>query len=401
MNPARSSLRWSAPVIIAVGIASCTSTSDGDDATPGRPTSSRIAFAEQWSAAIHDMGMFPVFPPTEDAYVGDVYVFSAPPDFGSLTSADGLRTAATPRWKSLQVLSQLESEYRERPTWSSSADALSEAGDTSESIYRAGRVPVRHRVVGLRSMLKVTLAVHDLEPFIPIEVAPLINGPATPARLAVSVQAGDSETYSLSVDTIVEQLLEIAEEQDGTKFTLKPEHLANLSLAADPRTGRAYLVTVTQVLYVRSVEATIRRREPTPEGDSADGVPEQSEPATEGPAEPVESAAAVYGADPAVAAILRGKAMNEAFNQSGSEDGVGEGVQIVMATDDSITLRRTWPYPLAVAIRGITLEVDTSTGAVLRMGPLGIELPTQPPPEPKPDPNSVSEPSATDPGEGS
>ena len=66
-----------------------------------------------------------------------------------------------------------------------------------------------------------------------------------------------------------------------------------------------------------------------------------------------------------------------------------------MMTDDGLTLRRTWPYPLAVGVRGIVLEVDASTGDVPRMGPLGVALPTPPPVVPTSEP--ASEPAASDP----
>jgi len=399
MHRARSSPTWSAAAVIALGIASCRSTS-GEEGAPGRPTSSRIAFAETWAGAIHDMGMFPVFPPTEDVYVGDVYAFSAPPIFASTRTADGLRIAATPRWMSLQVLAPLEEEYRSRPTWGGSDAAAS-------ATAQGGASPVRHRVVGLRSMLKVTLGVADLEPYIPIEVAPLIKGPATPERFAASVQAGDSETYSLSVDAMIGQLFDVAEGPEGPRFTLKPEHLAHLTLAADPQTGKAYLMAVTQVLYVRSVEANIRKREQAeveaaeeaeqPSRHRRTETEEPSEPAAPAPAAPSQPDAE----DAATAAIERARAMNEAFAEAGIQGPSGEALQVVMATEQAITLRRTWPYPLAVAIRGITVEIDATTGDVLRMGPLGIELPKlPPPPKPAPEPEPEANPEAGEPQPG-
>ena len=414
MHRTRSKLIRSAAVLIAAAIAACATPSKSEE-DQGRPTSSRLTFAEEWSAAIHDMGKFPVYPPTEDVYVGDVFAFSTPPTFASVKNAEGLRTAATPRWKSLNVLAQLESEYSQRPTWPRGGEAVQAPG---ESLYRADRVPIRHRVVALRSMLKVTLRVPDLEPFIPIEIAPLIGGPATPARFAVSVQAGDAEIYSLSVDTVVEQLLDVtegpegSEGSEGTTFSLKPEYLGNLPLVADPVTGKAYLVVLTEVLYMRSLEATVRKRA-TPVADesedadeSADAGGEQTaqEPVETAPADPAETGpGASDEVDPHIAAIQRAEAMNEAFGESGIKDRTGGTLRIVMATEEAITLRRDWPYPLAVAVRGITLEVDVSTGSVPRMSPLGIPLPKLPPPAPEPEPDQEpeQEPEETEPDEGS
>ena len=58
------------------------------------------------------------------------------------------------------------------------------------------------------------------------------------------------------------------------------------------------------------------------------------------------------------------------------------GLDIMEVTDKSITLRRVWPRPLAIGVRGLTLEVDPRTGAIVRLGPMGAPLPkaSRPPP---------------------
>lgn len=388
MHHIKSSLRSSLPVVLAATFAATLAgcLSQAQEAG-GRPKSARLTLADAWADAIFDMGMFPVFPPTEDVYVGDMFAFSSPPSFESVETADGLRTAATPRWKSLQVLTRLEDEYRRRPTWGPSPDVrgVAEPDAATQSLYRADRIPTRHRIVGLRSMLKVTLDVPDLEPFIPIEIAPLFDGPATPDRLGVSVQAGDAETYSLSVEALIDELLDVTVGPAGTTFTLKQEHLHNLPLVADPKTGRVYLVVLSEVLYIRSIEASVRRRDARYDEVSTDGQFGQVEP------EIPESGLLQTGGEPdedrAIAAIRRATEMNEALGYSGLEEHkIGGTIEIVMVTNDGITLRRTWPYPLAAAVRGILLEVDASTGNVSRMGPLGVELPNLPPPEPDPQP---------------
>jgi hypothetical protein len=371
MRRVLSSPGWILSLVLVAGVTSCKSTSDEE--APGRPRSARLKFADAWSAAVLDMGKFPIFPPTEDVYVGDIFAFSAPPSYGAGGSAEGLRTAATPRWSYLNVLSLLEEEYSQRPEWDElHASASNEEG---KSLYRAGQVPVRHRAVAARSMMKTTLQLPDLEPFIPIEIAPLIEGPATPARFGVSVQVGDAEIYSLSMNRVVGQLLDARDEPDSPQYALKPEHLLNLSLVADPISGKAYLVVVTEVLYMRSIEATVRKRATPPaDGENSEEVP----PTATWRRQPDD-------ASPGVIAIEQAKAMNEALGEP-DEPGMGGTLHIVMATDEAVTLRRSWPYPMAVAIRGLTLEVDVATGSIVRMAPLGIELPELPEPDPEPEP---------------
>jgi len=345
----RGLVRRGALVLVAAGVAGCALPRGAGDAE--LPTGEQPGFGEEWAAAISDMGRFPVFPPTEDLYVGDVYALPGPPEFGSRESPGGLPDGTTPRWKSLPVLSQLDAEYRRRPAWGGLAEpsrrpAPDETGERDESIYRADQVPVRHRIVALRTMGNLTFTAADLEPFIPLEVAPLIEGPVTSELFSVSIQPGEAESYSLSIDTLLRQLVDSA--GGGSKPALKREHLRTLPLVADPGSGKAYLVVVTEVLYMRSLHATLRRR---------------------------DAALPARGPDDAgTAAIQRAARMNEALAQSRIEDRIEGSIEFVMVTDDALTLRRSWPRPLVVAVRGITLEVDASTGEVLRTGPLGIEL---------------------------
>ncbi len=375
------------PLLLALALATACSSAPEDETALGRPVSSRIVFAQQWSNAVQDLGRVPILPLTEDVYVGDLLALSAPPDFGSARTAGGLRTTATPRWKSLQVLADLDAEYRARPTWTHTADTGQrvEAGADGESIYRADRAPARHRIIGLRTLGSMTVDTSDLEPFLPIEVAPLIEGPATSDRIAVSVQTGEAEVYSLSLDAMIDQLLEPTVEEAGGGYQLRAEHRKNLPLVADPITGNVYLVVLTEVLYVRSVEVTIRRKTLLDE----DGQPLPEADPDEEDAEALLGAREGQEVTRGVAAILRAEAMNDALGDDGT-DRIGGSIHVVTATDHALTLRRRWPYPLAMAARGFTVEVVAATGEVLRMAPLGIDLPELPPP-PAPEPPPAAE----------
>ena len=86
-------------VLLIAALAGCALPGGQDDREPTQPTPT---IADDWNQAILDMGKVPVLPPTEDMYVGDVYALPAPPDYSGTDTSDWL-TAATPRWKSLQV----------------------------------------------------------------------------------------------------------------------------------------------------------------------------------------------------------------------------------------------------------------------------------------------------------
>ena len=111
----------------------------------GRPRSTRIEFVELWGETILDMGRFPVVPPSEDVYVGDVYALPNAPGSGAPTTDEGLRALATPRWTSLEILPLLEEEYSKRPSWNEESATRPDGDAAAESIYRSGRVPGRHR----------------------------------------------------------------------------------------------------------------------------------------------------------------------------------------------------------------------------------------------------------------
>ncbi|MEM9382960.1 MAG: hypothetical protein AAGB93_23630 [Planctomycetota bacterium] len=355
---------------LVVAGSGCSLRSGAVDET-GRPRSTRIEFVELWGETILDMGRYPVVPPSEDVYVGDVYALPTAPGSGAPTTEAGLRALATPRWTSLELLPLLEEEYSKRPSWNEETATRAEDDGSNGSIYRSGRVPGRHRFVGLGATSNLTVDSANLDPFIPIEIAPLIEGPATPDRYSVSLQMREAESYAISLEPLVDALLleeQSEEEPEGgqgeTVYRLREEHRPGLPLVADPNTGIVNLLVISEVLYFRSLEVTVRRKL---------GLVEAQ---VDGPVGP--SLDGMRGAD----AILAAQEMNEALAESGIGDRIGGSIEIVMATDNALTLRRSWTHPLAMAVRGLTLEVDTASGEVLRVAPIGLPLPLPALPEP-------------------
>ena len=79
--------------------------------------------------------------------------------------------------------------------------------------------------------------------------------------------------------------------------------------------------------------------------------------------------------DPAYAAFVRAGAINELLVETNADVLPGGFLRFVSITDDSITVRRVWQRGLAVGARGLTLEVDKVTGAVLRAANMGSMVP--------------------------
>jgi hypothetical protein len=74
------------------------------------------AFGREWDYSVGKMGVAAIVPPSEDVMVGDMYVYAFNPDFtianGSDPRVGGL--SLSPRWASLNLLKELEREYKLR-----------------------------------------------------------------------------------------------------------------------------------------------------------------------------------------------------------------------------------------------------------------------------------------------
>ena len=79
--------------------------------------------------------------------------------------------------------------------------------------------------------------------------------------------------------------------------------------------------------------------------------------------------------DPMLKPFQRAAEINRTLVESNADRVPGGFIRVISVTDNSITLRRVWPRPLAIGVRGLTLEVDAVTGVVARLGPMGAPLP--------------------------
>jgi len=376
------------------------------------------AILDQWAERISSTGLVPIVPPAEDIRVGDVYAFSISPDqlaagSGSARRLAAQRIAASSRWASLPVLTDLGDEYAQRPSWPMTPDAFvsqtghpavwHEAGTKGGgSIFTPEPVVTRLRIVSLDQFASVSFAGTDLETVIPTEAATLIAGSADPRTLAVTMRAGSAESYSLSLDAVIRLLLDDATGDGGSGFVLKPAYRENLDLVADSLTKRVWLQVISEVVYIRSADITVRTFAATPKeeevtvGEFAHVQDSVREPSTAaGTGDPAQATVpglsdtalgmhAVTRLDPLYGAFVRAQAINDILADSVGDDVPGSRMHFISVSDESVALRRLWPRGLAVGVRGLVLEVDASTGRVLRSGPMGQPLPSVNRPSPGP-----------------
>ncbi len=367
------------------------------------------AILDQWSERISNTGLVVIAPPMEDVRVGDIYAFSVSPDQLAAGSESARRVAAkriaaSSRWTSLPVLTALSDEYAQRPSWPMTPDAFvsqagadavwQEPGTEGKSIFTPEPVVTRLRIVSLEQFAAVSFTGVDLETVIPTEAATLIAGNADPRTLAVTLRAGSAESYSLSLDSVIGLLLDSAAGDGGSGFVLKPAYRQNLDLVADSLTGRVWLGVISEVVYIRSADITVRTFDATPKEEEvtagelaqvAEKLQETSATATaDTPAQPAATGvsdralgtSAVTKLDPLYGAFVRAKAINDILADSIGDDVPGSLMHFISVTDESVALRRLWPRGLAVGVRGLILEIDTVTGRVLRSGPMGQPLPS-------------------------
>jgi len=403
--------RWIAvaALVIPALVGCSTSTSSGG---------SRGAILDQWGARVSATGLVGIVPPQEDIRVGDIYAFSISPDqlaagSSSARQAAAKRIAASSRWASLPVLTELADEYGQRPSWPRTPDAFvgppgameqwQEADSDGDSIFSAGQATTRLRIVGLDQFTAVSFTGGDLETVIPTEAATLIAGAADPRNLAVTLRAGSAESYSLSLDSVIGLLLDDATGDGGDGYVLKPPYRRNLNLLADPTTNLVWLQVISEVVYIRSADITIRTidAEPSNEQITAEELAQvagqvqassASSAAPPQPAQPADTTAqptadatnralgalAATKLDPLYGAFVRAQAINDVLAESVGDDVPGSRMHFISVTDESVALRRLWPRGLAIGVRGLILEVDAGTGRVLRSGPMGQPLPYRP-----------------------
>jgi hypothetical protein len=164
-------------------------------------------------------------------------------------------------------------------------------------------------------------------------------------------------------------------------YRVKRPYRDHLDFASGPGQDRVWLHVVTEVVYIRSADVAIRVKSETPKDDQVssqelDQGPPPAVAAAEGEqpaaaAPELEKGLTAYAAtqlDPVYGAFVRADAINTRLEEMAVDDLPNGGVRFLAVTDESMALRRVWPRPLAIGVRGLFLEVDVKTGNILAGG---------------------------------
>ncbi len=335
----------------------------------------------EWAEPFERLGLVPVEPPNEDLRVGDLFVYAVDPEgeHGGSTRNVDRRIGAVGRWASLPIAAELDKEYQRRPSlpptpaWTELRtdgrpwpEATTPGG---ESIFAPGGVPVRLRHVTIPSGARI-VGTDFLETMIPSEVASLTTGDQWQDAKGITITIGSAELYSLSLDALLALLVQETDDADGRRYVLKSEYRHRLPLVAQLASGHVWVRVISEVLYVRSMDIAID----AVHLDDMEDIPPPD--LTSAPKPPPQQAP--MAGDPLLQPFERAGRINQLLAASGTDRTPGVVTRIVIATDSGVTLRRIWQYPIAIAVRGITIEVQSGTGAVVRIGTLGVPWSNRP-----------------------
>jgi hypothetical protein len=335
----------------------------------------------EWATPFGELGYVLVDPPQEDVRVGDVFVYAVDPEPRSISAADEARSqkiGTMGRWLTLPVLDDVEREYRERPEWPQTPLASAEAGERSwseptssgeQGIFAPQPVPNRLRDVTLAWMTATISGREEASATVPSELINLTKGTSFDDYKGITVSVGSAEMYALSLDTVLTLLVDEDTTGDQAQYVLKEQYRRFLPLAALSDSDTVWIRVVSEVVYMRSMDYSVETAQPP---DEVEDIPPPEMTTAKPPAPTIVLAP---GEDPAVIPFQRAGEINR-LRMAANNDRLPGGVsRILSVTDKSVAMRRIWSRGLAIAARGLTLEVDKSTGAVLRLGAIGAPLP--------------------------
>ncbi len=360
--------------------------------------------AREWAENMRQLQIYPLFPPREDVYVGDVYL--SPDTEGSqdvAISIPGYSPIGT-LLAAVDLSKQVEEFYKKRADFPATSGAIATAisgiatnpgaivaqpvTSGTDKVFTKEAVPNRLRQVAFPSFLSATVSGADVGALIPLESLCLPLGLSVESAKSASVSVPVAESYGVPVLAVSKNFLElnanppkITIKQAGGETVLNQDGIKNLRYLTPavgtgkselPKTG--VITVITEVFYARAIDVRLQfansgglraNAKPGPclssgsagTGSAAAG-PSPAEPATATAANQATSTPLQAARDAAAGARARaGEALS---NQSTP----GVSAELYAAENGEVGLRRTYERPIAIGYRGIRLAVNFSTGAV-------------------------------------
>lgn len=353
--------------------------------------------AREWSKMMREQQIVPVFPPREDIRIGDVFLQTTKPEenhkayyeAGGYMEIPGLLASAP-------LEGQINDSYARRPpypltptnimitvpintttvTVSTNANGVVQTNVTvtigTELQARPATVeaedgqifsadgPNRLRHVGFPEFSFTKLDSASLQAVIPVEglnVAAAFTGSSAKEGY---MKVSSGESVSLPLAETFDAILKIMADTNGQ---LLPKYSNIVTKACDvaaavggPTTRPVYLTFVNEIFFARTIDINFTTKKSFGGGANVAGSPSS------------------LPLDVTANAVKRAEQINAITGEALSKTTPGGSLKFTSVSDFGVGLRRTYPRPIAIGIRGFTVEVTKNCDGTIT---LGAAAPTQ------------------------
>lgn len=326
--------------------------------------------SRQWVSNMREYNIYPLFPPREDVQVGDVYLMPIPLR-DQIKPASEEAPLPVGQWiSSVNLNSQINAFYAKRPsfaaTFGGSGGSPADSGEVPIPTNPAGIFPgggqstvQRLKQVAFPEFMRSTATTAEAGAIIPGEALSAAAGISYADIDSAAIKVPAAEYYGLPAGTVLDAFCADPQQRETLRTFrhLPAETPAPRHCGPDSPQDCPTLMVITEVFYARSLDVTLSMTEQAaarlkgelalPAGKTVPGADAPQTP----PEQPVPAQAAAAQAQAAASGAitpLNGKP--------------GVSAQVARGGSGSITLSRTYQYPVAIGYRGILIPVTWADG---------------------------------------
>lgn len=269
----------------------------------------------------------PLVPPQEDVRIGDVFIME-----------QGTSLLRNPKWASLEIVDAVNRHYTARPMFSQTADEyFMESADEEggQEVPQPKLNPAQPRTI----LIGPLASIEGRDQFwrlIPPQVLALTLPPERRPNVEVAMRASAAQSYSLPQSEVLAASL-------SDKKTVSQRILENLDLVTKSDSIRLFIVS--EVIYARAISMGIRPR------NHDRSAPRRWSDVFDGPMVGLENASA----------------LNQQLRAENLDDLPSGELRFLSVSDQLILFRNTLEMPVAIGVRGISIDIDPVTGEVLQL----------------------------------
>lgn len=357
---------------LALGLSGCGTVGDG-------------FVTREWSKKMRELGIYPLFPPREDVYVGDVYVIDAVEVDRSARSKEFVPIGNL--LLKIDLLTALKGHYGGRQDFPATGGSPGANG-----IFEPPATQMRLKTVAFPNFLRVTATGADVAALVPIDAFSVKAGIGINSVKSASITVASAESYGVPWSIIGAALgasnapyslppFADAASEPARRMTALLKTTPG-SVVSDGKADRLVDVTViSEVFYARTFDVTMHMSSDaalsavanlaaaTDTGKTASTAAKTASVAASQAAGATPANAIAVAAEARTAADIAGaeaakltEVLDRVRSQTPQAPGVTAGLSI-SATGD-VGLRRTYDRPIAIGFRGARYRVNLSTGHV-------------------------------------